>query len=181
MELAYITGNEMKFNEAKQILGEKINWVKADLPEIQSLDPKEVMMAKVKEALKYRKTFIVEDVSLHLDCIKGLPGPLVKWFLSSIGTEGIYELVRRYGDFGAQATCNVCYVKNESELFFFEGTVTGDIVKPDANSNFSWNSLFQPSGSGVALSVLNPEERNKISPRGLALKKLLEFLRSQTQ
>ena len=180
MELAYITGNETKFNEAKQILGDVV-WVKVDLPEIQSLDPKEVILAKVKEATRYRKTFIVEDVSLHLDCIKGLPGPLVKWFLSSIGTEGIYELVKRYSDYRAQATCSVCYAADEKELFFFEGTVKGEIVKPDSNSNFSWDSLFRPLGSGDALSVLTPEERNKISPRGIALKKLFEFLRTRTK
>ena len=180
MELAYITGNETKFNEAKQILGD-IVWVKVDLPEIQSLDPKEVIMAKVKEATRYRETFIVEDVSLHLNCIKGLPGPFVKWFLSAIGTEGIYELVNKYGDYRAQVTCSVCYSAGENELFFFEGTVKGEIVKPDSNSNFSWNSLFKPLGSKNALSVLASAEGNKISPRGIALKKLLEFLRTRTK
>ncbi len=180
MEIAYITGNEMKFNEAKQILS-NINWVKADLPEIQSLDPKEVIMAKVKEAMEYRRTFIVEDISLHLNCIKGLPGPLIKWFLSSIGTEGIYELVDRYGDFKAKAICSVCYAKDENELFFFEGEVDGEIVKPDLNSNFSWNSLFKPICSEKSLSSLSAEERNKISPRGIALKKLSGFLRSQAK
>lgn len=177
-KISYITGNELKFNEAKEILGEIIEWVKIDLPEIQSLDSKEVLVAKVKEASKRKDNFIVEDISFKLRCINGLPGTLIKWFLSTLGAKGIYNLAKKYGDFSAEATCAVCYVRNKSEMFFFESTVPGKIIKPKEDSLHGWDSLFEAGDLKKSFSELTIQEKILVSPRGIALKKVKAFLES---
>jgi len=88
MEIYFVTGNKNKFEEIKSIIPELIQ-LDLEVPEIQELDAKEVIKFKLTEAVKiHQGRFIVEDTSLYLDCLKGLPGPLIKWFMKTIGGKG---------------------------------------------------------------------------------------------
>ena len=98
MALHFITGNEYKLKEAQMIVP-NIDNITLDLPEIQSLDQKEIIASKLKEATKeHEGEFFIEDVSLYIECLNGFPGPLVKWFLKSLGTQGIADLVQKYNN-----------------------------------------------------------------------------------
>src|SRR3989338_4361197 len=111
MPLYFITGNKNKFNEVKSVL-----------PEIQDIDAHKVVKAKLLSAFEHKKgEFIVEDTSLYLDCLNGLPGPLVKWFQKTIGIEGIGDLAEKFGNDGALAKTMIGYAKNPEEIYFFEG------------------------------------------------------------
>ena len=48
---------------------------------------------------------IIEDVSLCCTAVGGLPGPYIKWFLKSVGPEGLYKVVEPHGDHSAYALC----------------------------------------------------------------------------
>src|SRR3989344_9423933 len=98
MPLYFITGNKNKFAEVKSVLSD-IEQLDMDLPEIQDFDPHKVVRAKLIEALKHKDgEFIVEDTSLYLDCLGGLPGPLIKWFMKTIGNEGLCNLAEKLGN-----------------------------------------------------------------------------------
>ena len=85
MNLYFITGNKNKFEEVKSILP-NTEQLDIDLPEIQDIDAKIIIRAKLLAALKHKDgEFIVEDTSLYLDCLGGLPGPLIKWFMKNMG------------------------------------------------------------------------------------------------
>ena len=59
--LYFITGNKNKVAEAKAILG-TVEQLDIDLPEIQELDARKIIKAKLLEALAHRSgEFIVED------------------------------------------------------------------------------------------------------------------------
>ncbi len=73
MEIYFITGNKNKFEEAKSVIPE-LQQLDIDLPEIQEIDAKTIIKAKLAEAFRYKQSeFIVEDTSLYLDCLNGLP------------------------------------------------------------------------------------------------------------
>jgi inosine/xanthosine triphosphate pyrophosphatase family protein len=75
----FITGNKNKFAEVKNMLPE-VEQLELDLEEIQEFDAHKVIQAKMKEAFKHYKSgdaFIIEDTSLYLDGLNGLPGPLI--------------------------------------------------------------------------------------------------------
>ena len=110
----------------------------------------------------------------YLDCINGLPGPLIKWFLKSMGRQGIYELCKKMGNNKAIAKTVVGY-SNGSEIKFFEGELHGEIVTPQGD-NFGWDPIFKPIGHDKTLALMNVEERNAIKMRGQALRKLKEYL-----
>lgn len=151
-----------------------------DLPEIQEIDAKEIIRKKLLEALNHAKgEFIVEDTSLYLDCLKGLPGPLIKWFLKTVGNNGLAEIAEKLGNDRAEAKTIIGYAKNHEEIYFFEGAIKGRIVEPRGESNFGWDPIFLPDVHTKTFAEMNREEKNEISMRRNALNKLSEFLRNR--
>ena len=83
MKIYFITGSKGKFEEVKQIIPEIIQ-KDIDLPEIQETDAKKIIANKLQEALKHVKSgCVVEDTSLYIASLNGLPGPLIKWFINN--------------------------------------------------------------------------------------------------
>lgn len=175
MELYFVTGNKSKFEEVSAV----IDWVKQieiDLPEIQDIDSQNIIEEKLKTALKHREgNFIVEDNSLLINGMNGLPGPQIKWFLKTIGNQGIFELTKV---FGSKATAKVIigFAKDSENIHFFEGVIEGEIVEPRGENGFGWDAIFQPEGHSKTFAEMNVEEKNNFSMRRLAVEKLKDHL-----
>lgn len=176
MKLLFITGNRNKFEEVKAVLPQ-VEQLDIDLPEIQSIDAREIVKAKLLEALKHRKAgFIVEDTSLYFDCLNGLPGPLIKWFMKAIGNQGLFDLVNRSGNTKAEAKTIIGYAQSPSEIHYFEGSVKGNIILPSGETSFGWDPIFQPEGFGQSFAQIAKDEKNRISMRRIAVNQLKAFL-----
>jgi len=174
--LYFITSNKNKFAEVKAILGD-VERLDIDVPEIQDIDAKNIIRAKLLEALNHADgECIVEDTSLHFSCLNGLPGPLIKWFMKTIGGNGIAHLAETLGDNRAEAKTIIGYAKNRDEVEFFEGTISGTIVAPTGVSGFGWDPIFQPDGHDKTFAEMTAEEKSGISMRKIAVEKLREFL-----
>jgi non-canonical purine NTP pyrophosphatase (RdgB/HAM1 family) len=174
MTLYFITGNKNKFEEVRKIIPE-IEQLNIDLTEIQEFDAHKIIREKINEAIKHHKgKFVIEDTSLYLECLKGLPGPLIKWFLQTIGCEGIFEIVKKFDNTNAEARTILGYYDG-NKITFFEGSVKGDIVEPKGEG-FGWDTIFIPIGGEKRFSEILKEEKNKISMRGIAFRKLKEYL-----
>lgn len=173
MALYFITGNIGKFEEIKKLIPE-IEQLDIDLPEIQSLDPHEIIKEKLLAAQKHsNESFIVEDTSFVLEGMHNLPGTLSKWFLKSIGNEGIVKLSKTFGN-KAFARSMIGYSNQNKEIMFFEGILKGTIVEPkgDVSKGFGWDPIFQPEGLNISFGEMSQEEKNKISMRSIAIEKL---------
>jgi non-canonical purine NTP pyrophosphatase (RdgB/HAM1 family) len=173
MTIYLITGNLNKLEEARKIIPE-LEHINLDLDEIQSLDSHEIIKHKVAEALRRKpdlkdKQFLIEDTSFIVDDWNGLPGPLVKWFIESVGVAGIAKLAGE----GAQATAKAIYGLYESgEISSFEGIVRGTITSPRGSTRFQWDQIFIPNGSTKTWAEFTIEEKNEYSHRSIALRKV---------
>lgn len=174
----FITGNTGKISEAKAILGaDRIEALDIDLPEIQEINPQTIIKEKLSEALKHRSAdLIVEDTSLYLDALNGLPGPLIKWFLKTIGVNGLFEIAEKLGNHSAQAKTIIGYAEDSKNIKFFEGTIEGKIVRPSGNNGFGWDAIFKPNGYDITFGQMSSEEKNLFSMRRLAFQKLRDYL-----
>lgn len=177
MAIQFITGNKNKFAEASAILGDVLVQRDIDLPEIQEIDPKAILQKKLEAAFAHEQgEFVVEDTSLYFECLHNqLPGPLIKWFLKSIGLEGLVGMVNKMGVNSAYVQVIVAYAKNPNEIYFFDGTLQGAIVSP-RGEGFGFDAIFEVAGSNKTFGEMTPEEKNTISHRGQAFKKLKDFL-----
>jgi len=179
MSLYFITGNQHKFDEIKAIIPE-IERLELDLPEIQEIDPEVIIKEKLLEARKrHEGEFIVEDTSLVLDCLNGLPGPLIKWFLKALTNRGLYDLAAKYGVFGAAARTTIGYADAQGEVRFFAGVTRGALVPPRGGGNFAfgWDPIFKPEGSAKTHAEMTREEKNAVSQRGKAARQLQAHLK----
>jgi inosine triphosphate pyrophosphatase len=177
--LIFITGNKTKFNEVQAILAPiKLKQLNIDLHEIQEIDPRKIIEHKLQEALKRHKgEFIIDDSSLFLSCFNyKLPGPLIKWFNTTIGTQGIFHLCKKINDFKAKAITIIGYAKQNGDIIFFEGEVKGRISAPRGKYNFGYDPIFVPDGSKNTLSEMKALGNFGSSPRGVAVKKLKIYL-----
>ena len=60
----------------------------------------------------------------------------------------------------------------------FEGKVEGEILsEKTGEKGFGYDPVFRPEGRDSSFAEMNMEEKNAISHRGRALKKLIDFLR----
>jgi inosine triphosphate pyrophosphatase len=176
----FITGNEGKFNEAKKIFPD-LQRVDLDLVEIQDINPRNVIEAKLKEAFNVeQKSFIVEDTSLYLECLKSetgnLPGPLIKWFLKVLGNNGLYKLAKKYDNFSVSASVMIGYIDELSNMHFFESSINGQIVSPRGDYGFGWDQIFLPDSYDKTFAEMSFEEKNSISMRKKVFNKLKDFL-----
>jgi non-canonical purine NTP pyrophosphatase (RdgB/HAM1 family) len=174
--LQFITGNEKKLAEISALLPD-VKGLNIDLPEIQEIDAHKIIQAKIQAAFEHQEgEFIVEDTSLYLDCMNGLPGPLIKWFLQTIGNQGLYKIVQAYGHDKATAKTIIGYAKSPGDVHFFEGEVRGTVVEPGAKETFGWDQIFVPDGYKKRYSEMTMEEKNSCSMRKLAAVQLKQFL-----
>jgi XTP/dITP diphosphohydrolase len=76
----------------------------------------------------------------------------------------------------AKVTDAIAYFDGKS-LKVFKGTVKGTITKvAKGEPGFGFDVVFMPKGSSKTFAEMSEEEKNKISHRALALKKVKKYL-----
>lgn len=176
----FITGNKNKLAEVQAILEPaiQVQSQKLDLIEVQGT-LEEVTLDKVRRAAaQVEGPVLVEDTCLCFDALKGLPGPYIKWFMESIGHDGLNNLLAAYEDKSAKAVCTFGYSAGPgSEPILFQGITEGKIVPPRGPPFFGWDAIFEYEGQTYA--EMDKAEKNKISHRGKALEKLQAWFTQQ--
>lgn len=181
MSILFVTGNKNKFAETQKILeGVDLINSKIDLPELQGASVQEIAIDKCREARRQlggEFAILTEDTSLCFNAMGNLPGPYIKWFMKSLGHDGINKMISGFNDNSAHALCifALSLPENPDEIILFEGRCDGHIVMPRGNNDFGWDAIFQCM-SGLTFAEMSKTEKNEISHRANALKKLNQFI-----
>lgn len=176
MPIYFVTSNPNKVREAEAILQKKLNKISLDIPEIQTLEAEEVVKDKAKKAYqKIKKPVLVEDTAFHIHSLNNFPGALIKWALQTLKNDGICNLPLNNKRKATVKTCFCLY--NGKKFHIFQGQLSGKVArKPRGTTNFGWDPIFIPQGQKKTFAEMTSEQKNKISMRCLALKKLKKFL-----
>jgi XTP/dITP diphosphohydrolase len=178
----FVTTNENKRREAQRILGVELESAAPDVSEVQSLDFAEVAALKARAAREALGSpsfpILVEDSGLVVGAWNGLPGALTKWFLASVGNEGILEMLCG-ADRGARAVCAVAVAGAGGDVRVFEGVVEGEISsEPRGDEGFGWDPIFVPLGGRLTYAELG-ERKHEDSHRARAFRQVREWLEKQ--
>lgn len=187
--LTFVTGNPNKRKEVVYILGGTdsdegsvvgdylIKNLSIDIEEIQG-SINEVTIHKAKSAAEQLGgAVLVEDTCLAFNAFNDLPGPYIKWFVQSLGLEGIVNMLYKFEDKSAKAICTFGYCEGPGkEVKLFQGITHGLIVDSRGHKNFGWDSIFEPQGFNQTYAEMDKEVKNTISHRFRALDKLKAFL-----
>ncbi len=176
-ELIFITGNAGKAKYLADYFHLPVTHKKLDLPEIQSLSLREVVEDKARRAFaEVGAPVLIEDVSVVFTAMQGLPGPLIKWFDTALGNEGICRLLDSYDNREAVTEVQFAYCDGD-DVHVFSGKVKGSMAKePRGEGGFGWDKIFIPDGYDKTRGEMSSEDWHESGMRKIALEKLREFL-----
>lgn len=178
-KIIFVTHQKGKVDEAQKILGKSflLKQIDLDLEEIQAIESREIVRHKIKEAFRMiKKPVVVEDTSLYFAAWKGLPGALIRWFLKTVGCDGICQMMS--GEKNREALAESVLVYGDGNVTkVFLGRIKGSVpLKPKGKFGFGWDSIFIPQGYKKTFSQMTTREKNQISMRKIALEKLKKYL-----
>lgn len=183
----FITGNNYKFNEIEKMFQkEKISYMlrqnTIDTTEIQATSIKEVALFKINSVKgKLNNSFFIEDAGFFIDIpLNGFPGVYSKFVLNTIGNKGILKLINNFKNTKAHfETVIALYFQPKNKMFLFEGIVKGKVSETIRGTNgFGFDPIFISNEIPTkTFAELTTEEKNNVSHRGKAWRKLIEFLK----
>jgi XTP/dITP diphosphohydrolase len=177
-QLILVSTNPNKGIEAERILGVPVLRVSLTLPEIQAATVEEITRYKLETAkTKGYKRLIVEDVSLGFDELNNFPGPYVRWLLEAAGGTGLAAIAYALNNRAAKAQCCVGYWDGGQTRLFMGETKGEILVQPRGERVFGWDAWFRPKGSEKTFAEMTAEEKDAVSHRGRAYRKLAEHLK----
>ena len=179
VKAVFVTTNEHKLREVERILGVELERASPDVPEIQALDFGEVAARKASSAYDALDSpphpVVVEDSGLVIGVWNGLPGALTKWFLSSVGNEGILGMLSSE-DRRASAVCAVAVADAGGEVRLFRGEVPGSIApEPRGEEGFGWDPIFVPEGGELTYAQMG-DAKHEDSHRARAFRQVRGWL-----
>jgi non-canonical purine NTP pyrophosphatase (RdgB/HAM1 family) len=178
----FITSSAKKFAELEEWLAQlnphiHLEQRNLDLPEIQSLDLREVAIAKAKDAWrKLEHPLLIDDAGLFLQKYPLFPGTLTKLIRPAIGIEGILCLAgsNRNASF---RNCLV-YIESLDTYYVFEGITHGTLIDPGDDKEKSVGSydVFVPEGyDKVFAALLTSDQLPDFHYRYIAFKKFIDW------
>jgi non-canonical purine NTP pyrophosphatase (RdgB/HAM1 family) len=171
--LAFATSNAGKLREATAILGVPLAQLDLDLPEIQALDVETVVREKALAAHRaVGRATLVDDTGFAIEAWGGLPGALVRWFVTTVGPAGICRMLDGAASRAVVVTTAVAF-HDGAALHISTGSLRGVVTaQPRGTNGFGWDAIFQPDGHAKTFAEMTDDEKNAISPRRLALEEL---------
>ncbi|MHC1589138.1 MAG: XTP/dITP diphosphatase [Methermicoccaceae archaeon] len=180
MRLTFITGNAHKLEEAKKVLGAlgiEFEHDDGGYTEIQSASLEEIALHGAREGCtRLNRAVFVEDAGLFVHALNGFPGPYSAYVFSTLGNAGILKLMDGISERDAHFESCVAFSAPDHPPVAFRGRVDGVIAQQERGTHgFAFDSIFEVNGR--TLAELSADEKNKISHRARALRRLASFLK----
>ncbi|MCH2199285.1 MAG: RdgB/HAM1 family non-canonical purine NTP pyrophosphatase [Flavobacteriales bacterium] len=192
-EIVFATNNENKRIEVAQMLGDAYHirtlqdfGITEDIPEDA---PTLEGNAKIKArfiAEKYDVNVFADDTGLEVDALDGAPGVITARYAGPAkrAEDNMAKLLTELQgkeDRSAQFRTAICLII-DGEEHLFEGICRGAITEAKSGSEgFGYDPVFTPVGETRTFAEMEQAEKNLISHRGLAVQKLITFLRERGQ
>ena len=191
MKIIFATNNAHKLSEVQAVLGDGFTLVTPrecgvteEIPEEQeTLEGN----ASQKSHYLYDRTHqncFADDTGLEVEALGGAPGVHSARYATDghdfaannrlllKNLEGVTDRRARFR--------TVISLILDGEEHLFEGIVEGHIAQCASGSEgFGYDPLFIPEGSAKTYAEMDPAEKNALSHRGRAVRKLAEFLHNR--
>lgn len=189
--IVFATGNAHKLAEVQAVLGDEFHLITAaeagiseDIPETgETLEEN----ASQKSHYLYERSGLdcfADDTGLEVDALDGAPGV----HSARYATDGhdfaannrlLLKNMEGKADRRARFRTVISLIINGRE-YQFEGRVEGRISESESGAEgFGYDPLFIPDGCDCTFAEMSAEDKNAISHRGRAVRKLAEFLNEE--
>jgi len=187
-DLIFATNNQHKISEIQSLIGD--NFIlkslqqigcTEDIPETEPTLEGNALLKAQYVFNKYGKNCFADDTGLEIEALDGRPGV----FSARYATDGHdFEanidkvLAELAGVENRKARFRtVVALIREGSVHYFEGIVNGEIITERKGiKGFGYDPVFLPDGYKQTFAEMPLDEKNKISHRARAVKKLIDFL-----
>lgn len=193
--MIFATGNENKMKEIREILGGlpleilsmKQAGISADIEE-DGTSFEENALIKAREVCRLAGEMVLADDSgLEIDYLNGEPGIYSARYMGEdtsyrIKNQNLIDRLEGVPDEQrtARFVCAIAAVFPNGKELVVRGTVEGMIGYEERGENgFGYDPIFYLPDRGVSTAELPPEEKNSLSHRGNALRKMKELLEKE--
>jgi XTP/dITP diphosphohydrolase len=193
--LIFATHNLNKIREIQHLIGERFTILSlddigytADIPENKENIEGNAMEKATKIYELFYTDCFADDTGLEVEILNGQPGVISARFADYTGERNpgedisdanIRKLLRLMkGQTNRQARFRtVIALILHGKRFLFEGIVSGHILEMKRGENgFGYDPVFQPEGHNQTFAEMTLDQKNGISHRAIAIKRLSEFL-----
>lgn len=192
-EIVIATKNPHKVTEMNTLLEPLGYEVKTlyNYPEVGPIEEtgktfKENALIKAKTLSKHTGHIVIADDSgLEVDALDGAPGVFSARYAGEKATYDqnnrlLLKEMKRKKNRKARFVTTICYYEPNQEPLFFESSLNGEIATEYKGLNgFGYDPIFIVKGSTKHLAEFSLFEKNEISHRAKALKKLISYLKEQ--
>lgn len=190
IKLVIASNNDHKLQEIRDIVGDTMDLLRLidigcieDIPETGDTLEENASQKSNYIFRKYGFNCFADDTGLEVDFLGGEPGVFSARYAgedrsSSKNIQKLLSKLEGIEDRDAQFRCVISLIINETE-HLFEGVVRGHISHTIlGESGFGYDPIFIPLGYSQSFAQMSSELKNEISHRGIAVKKLINFLRT---
>ena len=190
MKLCFATNNKNKLNELRSAIGSQIQIVSLsdikcfeEIPETgDTLEDNSLQKAQYIWD-KFNIAIIADDTGLEVESLDGRPGVYSARYAGANcdSNDNMNKMLSELdGVENREAAFKtiVTYL-NGDEMRQFTGVCKGSIRKERSGvDGFGYDPIFQPNGFNITFAEMKMEDKNKISHRGIAVRKLIAFIQS---
>ena len=140
--------------------------------------------ALIKSQYIYQKTGLscfADDTGLVVDALGGRPGVYSARYAGEQATAEA-NMQKLLSEMEGKKNRNACFrtvisLILDGEEYSFEGKVVGEILlQKTGDDGFGYDPIFKPTGFDLSFAEMTIKQKNEISHRGVAIKKLIHFL-----
>lgn len=193
-EIIFATNNPHKAEEARAILGEGFEIVtpsslgyEGDIPETHPTIRENSVQKAAFVWDRFGRDCFADDTGLEVDFLGGAPGVRSARYAGDDKSpeKNRAKLLKEldgvpYEKRTARFKCVITLIEG-GVVTEFEGTCEGHIAMEEsaAVNGFGYDKIFIPDGFGVTMAEMTSEEKNSISHRGRAMRKLVCYLQKR--
>ena len=193
MQIVFASNNKNKIKEINHLLGNSFTLLSLnDIDIDEDISENELTIegnALVKARYIHKVTgmnVFADDTGLEIEALNGLPGVHSARFAgedkdSVANIDKVFRMLGNKQNRKARFRTVIALIFNGNE-YLFEGIVTGQIIrKKRGKGGFGYDPIFIPDGEKRTFAEMELKEKNIISHRAKAFKKLKEFLSRNLQ
>lgn len=189
MKIVFATNNAHKLEEARRIAGSDVEILsladigcREDLPETcDTIEGNSLQKASyVRE--RYGYDCFSDDTGLFVDTLDGAPGVYSARFAgepasSEANVAKLLRMMEGETDRKARFRTVVTLCCGNEAPVQFEGRVEGNIATSrHGEGGFGYDPVFIAADNGISFAEMSSQEKNAVSHRGRALRKMFSYL-----
>jgi XTP/dITP diphosphohydrolase len=200
MELVFVTNNNDKLKEITNLLGD--SFILKSLNDLGFKDEIPEIFPTLEENASAKAFYIYErfsvdcfadDTGLEVFSLNNQPGVFSGRFAEldkkekfrnkkDLSEANIDKLLNLLTDIDSRKARfrTVISLLIEGKETLFEGAINGEIIRERRGDNgFGYDPVFVPEGFSQTFAEMTMDEKNKLSHRAIAFRKLVEYLKSR--